>query len=66
MSEERCNVCNRELSSLGEDGCEDCGLDYDPLAPAEGKPLSFEDRPRTYEDKYGELPLTPEWDAEDE
>lgn len=40
---ERCNVCDVILSSLGEDGCDQCGLTHDPLAPAAGQPLDFND-----------------------
>ena len=37
----RCSVCDRELSTLPEDGCEQCGLSYDPLMPDEAMPLDF-------------------------
>lgn len=41
MSKETCTVCGRVLADLPEDGCPDCGLEYDPLAPDETKPLDF-------------------------
>jgi len=38
---ERCTICDKDLSTLPEEGCEHCGLEYDPLAPDEAKPLDF-------------------------
>jgi predicted amidophosphoribosyltransferase len=48
-----CSICNKDLETLGEQGCEDCGQEYDPLAPEFNAELSFEDRPV---DKYETLP----------
>lgn len=64
MSDNICNICNRDISSLGEDGCPDCGLEYDPMAPDIHEPLDFDKDPCT--DKYGDIPLTAPWDADGE
>lgn len=67
MSEERCSLCNKPFSLIGEDGCDECGLEYDPLEPARTVPLDFSRDPVTeYQENYGEDPLTPLWDGEDE
>lgn len=36
-----CSTCDRDLSTLPEEGCPHCGLEYDPLAPDNTKPLDF-------------------------
>ena len=44
---QRCNICDRDLSTIPEDGCEHCGLDYDPSSPDEGVALNFNQEPQT-------------------
>lgn len=58
---ELCSKCDKPFS-LMEEGCAECGYVHDPMAPQEGKPLDFND----YEEMFGDLPLTPSWDGEDE
>jgi rubredoxin len=52
---ERCEVCGRYLSDLLEDGCEQCGLEYDPLQPDFNKELDF-DRPKFSSDPWATEP----------
>lgn len=44
---ERCTICDRDLSTLTDEGCEHCGLEYDPLAPDRATPLDFNKEVRT-------------------
>jgi len=58
---ERCTVCDKDLSTLPEEGCEQCGVNYDPLMPANTAPLDFSQEVST---KY--IPDTDDdWAGED-
>jgi len=70
MSDNICVLCNRDINLLGKEGCEECGVEYDPMQPVDGVPLDFNNDSlptnlENYEEAYGELPLTPDWDGED-
>ena len=71
-----CTVCNKDLSSLGEEGCEDCGQEYDPTVPDANQELDFN---KEATDRFEQVPdleqelgealdnqLSPIWDSEDE
>ena len=36
-----CSICNKDITLLGEEGCEDCGLEHDPTAPDRAEELDF-------------------------
>jgi len=38
---ELCSVCNKDISTLPEEGCEQCGQTFDPLMPDNNIPLDF-------------------------
>ena len=69
-----CNICNKDITLLGEEGCEDCGLEYDPSAPDRAEELNFHHQEVEHQEYLPEieeivhesldLQMTPPWDAD--
>ena len=53
MTDTICNICNKDITLLGEEGCEDCGLEHDPSAPDRAVDLDFN---ADNSDPYASLP----------
>lgn len=48
-----CDVCGKDLNLLGEEGCPECGIEYDPLQPDFNQELDFE---KDSSDRYAHDP----------